>query len=218
MSEKITFAAEPRAVQGSSASRRLRREGIVPAVIYADGKKARQIQLPAHEFEMLLRHHTGESLLLDLHVKGAKPCMALLRDVQHHPVNGQVMHVDMQEVSAKKKLRVPISLELVGEPAGVAHEGGVLEHLLHSIEVECLPADLVEKVELDVSALKIGDSLSVSDIDLDTSRYSLLTAGDIAVAIVAAPRVADEDVAEEEGEEVAAEGEEMEEGEGSEEG
>lgn len=201
MSDKLTFAAEPRTSQGSGPVGRLRRDGKLPGVVYSAGQPGRPIQVDAHEFNLLLQHHTGESLLLDLHVTGEKPCMALLRDVQHHPVNGGVLHIDLHEVSAKSTLQVPVAVELVGEPVGVTQEGGVLEQLLHNIEISCLPADLVEKFTVDVSGLEIGSRISASDLALDPEKHTLITGAEVAVAMVTAPRVADEDEVDEEGEE-----------------
>jgi large subunit ribosomal protein L25 len=94
----------------------------------------------------------------------------LLQEVQHHPVTGRILHADFQEISMTEKLRVEIPVRLSGEPAGVTQQGGVLEHILRAIEVECLPGDIVEQFDVDVSALQIGDRLSVSDIKVDAAR------------------------------------------------
>jgi large subunit ribosomal protein L25 len=206
MSDAIKIEAKTRKEEGSSAARRLRRNGVLPAIVYGAGNDPGMIALNEHDFEQLLRHHASENLVIDLAVDGDKVKKVLLKDVQHHPVSGQVLHADFQEISMTEMLRVNIALELTGTPSGVSQQGGVLEHLLREVEVECLPADIVEEIEVDVSALNIGDSLAVEDLPIDTSKYTVLTAADIAVAAVAAPRVS---AAEEEEE---AEGEAAEEG------
>jgi large subunit ribosomal protein L25 len=118
--------------------------------------------------------------------------------VQHDALTGSVMHVDLQEVALNKKLRVEVPVELVGDAVGVL-QGGVLEHLLHSIEIECLPADIPEKVNVDVSRLGIGDMLFVKDILPDLSKFKILIDEDIGVAAVSEPKVIEEETAEGEG-------------------
>ena len=185
--------------KGSANVRRMRRAGLIPGVIYGDGGEAREVSLPQHEFKQMLHHHAGEQMMVALELDG-KDLSVLLKDVQHAPLSSDILHVDFQEVSLTKKLKVQIAIELVGEPEGVKTEGGVLDHTLYSVEVECLPGDILEKIEVDVSALKLGDVLTVKDIALDTSKYEILLDDDIAVASVLAPRVAVEG---EEGEEGA---------------
>jgi len=122
-----------------------------------------------------------------------------VKDVQHHPVTSDLLHVDLMRVTAGKPINVEIQLELVGEAEGVK-AGGTVDHVMHSISVECLPKDLVEKIEIDISEMEIGDALHVSDLGLGDKFKSLVDETAI-VATVAAPRAEEE---EEEGEEVAA--------------
>jgi large subunit ribosomal protein L25 len=179
----------------------MRHDGLIPGVIYSDGGEARSISLPTHEFEQMLHHHAGEQMMLQIELDG-KALSVLLKDVQHNMMTGGTIHVDLHEVSMTKKLRVQISIELIGEADGVKNEGGVLDHLLHSVEVECLPSDILEKIEVDVSALKIGDMLTVKDIEIDAAKYEISTEGDVGVASVSEPRVVEEPT-DEEGEEGA---------------
>lgn len=202
MAQEILVKAETRDESGSGAVKSLRKEGILPGIVYGSGKEAQMVQLNEHDFEQLLRHHAGESLIIDLTIGKDETKKVLLKDVQHHPVSGRILHVDFHEISMTEKLVVEIPVELTGEPEGVTQQGGVLEHLIREIEIECLPADIPELVEVDVSALMIGDSLSVEDINIDRSKITILTAPDVAVAAVAAPRVEEEPA-----EEGAAEGE-----------
>lgn len=186
--------------KGSPNARRMRRAGQVPGVIYGDGGEAREVSLSQHEFKQMFHHHAGEQMMVVLELDG-KELPVLLKDVQHAPMSGDILHVDFQEVSMTKKLKVQIALELTGEAEGVQTQGGVLDHTLYSVEVECLPGDILEKIEVDVSELKLGDVLTVKDINLDKSKYEILMDDDLAVASVLAPRVVVEE--EEEGEEGA---------------
>jgi large subunit ribosomal protein L25 len=199
--EDTKLIAKKRDLQGSANSRRLRKTGILPGVVYGAGKEATPIQLDMHGFEQLLHHHTSENVMVEIAVEGEGDVPVLVKAVQHHPVTGELMHVDLQKVAMDKPIQVEIELELVGDAVGVK-VGGTLEHIMHSIEVECLPGDLVEVIEVDVSGLKIGDSLHVSDLKVD-SKLTLLADEDAIVATVSEPRVEVEEV--EEGEEGAAE-------------
>jgi len=191
MVEQITIKARVREQTGPSAARRLRRSGRVPAVIYRAGKKARLLDLDAHELENILHHHTGENFVMDVDI-GGRPRKALLKEVQHDVVTGRPLHVDFYEVSMKERVHVTVALELSGEPLGVTQQGGVLEQLLHEVEVECLPGDIPESFSVDVSGLKIGQHITVGDLPIDTDKYGLITGADVVLAAVAAPRVQEE--------------------------
>jgi large subunit ribosomal protein L25 len=188
MKEEIKLPARARTEKGTKAVNRLRKSGYLPAVIYGlDAPKS--VALPMAAFETMQRHHTSESVMVTLDVEGDKAHQVLVREVQHHPLTGKPVHVDFYELSLTKSVRIALPLELTGTPVGVSRDGGVLEHLLREIEVECLPGDIIEQLELDVSALVIGDGLSVEDLPLDREKYHVITGKDIAVVSVAAPRV-----------------------------
>jgi len=189
----VKIVAQPREVKGAGA-RRLRRSGIVPAVVYGAGKGTRMIQLSAHDFDQALKGHRGEHMLMDLEVSGDMPLKVLLKEIQHHPVSHKVIHADFNEISMTKKLHIEIPIKLIGEPVGVIQQGGIMESIMRSIEVECLPTDIVEFFTLDVSGLHMGDSLLVTSIQLDPSKYTLLSSHDQAIVKVAVPK-AEEEVA-----------------------
>ena len=205
MADVTILNVDNRNESGTAAVRRLRRRGLVPGVVYSAGKEAAAIQLERHSFEQMLRHHASESMVLDLNLPGGASSKVLLKDVQHHPLTGSVMHVDFLEIAMDEVLRVDVAVALIGEPIGVTRDGGVLEQHLREIEVECLPAEIAESIEFDVSGLEIGDSVTVADLGLDPDKYRVITEGDISVANVVAPRVAAADE-EAEGEEGAEEG------------
>jgi len=194
MAQAVKISVAPRAAKGSSESRRLRRSGWFPGIVYGAGKDVQMVQVNEHEFRRSLHGHSSEHVLLDLDIQGQEMKKVLLQEVQHNSLTGKITHADFHEVSMTEKLRVEVGIHLVGLPVGVSQGGGVLEHLLREVEIECLPGDLMEVIEIDVSGLNIGDSLNVSDIKLDTSKYHIITHGELAVAMVAAP-TAVEDVA-----------------------
>ncbi|MFO7535557.1 MAG: 50S ribosomal protein L25 [Kiritimatiellia bacterium] len=201
MGKEIKVVANKRAKGGSSESRRLRVNGVVPAVIYNDKAESNPIQINGHDFTMLMRGHGNTSLLMTMDLDGVEK-KVLVREVQRHPVSGNLVHVDFFEVSMTKKMRVDLPLRFTGEPVGVTIGGGVLQHLLRMVTVECLPADLPEEVTIDVTNLVIGQSLSVGDIVLDP-KIALITAKDVAVATVTEQKV-EEEAKPAEGEVVAA--------------
>jgi len=187
MAQGIKVKALPRSGKGTSNNRRLRRSGMFPGVVYGAGKNPEMVQVNEHEFRKSLHGHASEHVLLDLEIEGGESKKVILKDVQHNALTSKITHVDFLEVSMTKKLRVEVRVHLVGTPAGVAQQGGVLEHLLREVEIECLPGDLMEAIDVDVSALNIGDNLTVADIKLDPARYQIITHGELAVAAVAAP-------------------------------
>ncbi len=188
MATAIKVVAEVRATAGSSAGRRLRRAGNFPGVVYGVGKTPVSIQLNEKIFKQALHGHASEHVMMDLDIPGVETKKVLLQEVQHHPITGQIVHADFHEISLTEKLRIEIPLHLVGDPVGVTQHGGVLETLLRAIEVECLPTDIVESFDVDVSALGIGDSLSAGRVPLDPAKFTLVTPADFAIASVSAPR------------------------------
>ena len=199
MAQAVKISVAPRALKGSSESRRLRRSGWFPGIVYGTGKETLMVQVNEHAFRKSLHGHSSEHVLLDLEVEGQDVKKVILQEVQHNSLSGKITHADFHEVSMTETLRVEVQIELVGTPIGVSLGGGVLEHLLREVEVECLPGDLMEVIEVDVSELNIGDSLTVADIKLDASKYEILTSGELAVAMVAAPTAVEEPAAAVEG-------------------
>ncbi len=202
--EDKKLIAKKRDLQGSSNARRLRDSGNLPGVVYGSGNEPVSVLVDLHDFEQILHHHASESMLIDIELEGEGDVAVLVKDVQHHPVTSDLVHVDLMRVQANKPIAVDIALELVGESAGVK-AGGILDHVMHSISVECLPADLTEGFDVDVSKLEIGQSLHVSDLNLG-DKYKLLVDDEAIVAAVHGPRAEEEEAEEgEEGAEGAAE-------------
>ncbi|MCL1856935.1 MAG: 50S ribosomal protein L25 [Kiritimatiellaeota bacterium] len=182
MAHEIKVNAELRHGSGSSAARRFRRAGAIPAVLAKTGGGSELLSLNAHAFEQMLSRHLSDFLMVTLDV-GGTGTMALLREVQRHGLTGKVIHADFSEVDTTKSIRVRIPVVLVGEPEGVRTQGGILEQMVREIDVMCLPQAIVEKFEVDVSALKLSESLMVRDIALGDG-FTVITHADVAVATV----------------------------------
>ena len=188
--ENTKLIAKKRDMRGSSNARRLRKGGSLPCVVYGEGKEAIAVQIETHAFEQLLHHHASETMITDIALEGAGDIQVLVKAVQRHPVTGDVIHVDLLKIVEGQVIQVDILLELIGEAVGVK-EGGVIEQVMHSIAIECLPQDLVESFNVDVSEMEIGDTVHISDLNLG-SKYRALVEEDAIVASVAEPRVEEE--------------------------
>lgn len=184
--DQIKIKASTRTEQGTAAVRRLRRDGMIPASVMSMNKGGTKlIKFDAHEFRMAMRGRSGKQLLVTLDLDG-QDVPALLREMQNDVLAGTPIHVDFSEVSLTQKVRVTVPLFLVGEATGVKLGGGVLEQVLRTVEVECLPTDIVEKFEVDVSSLGLDQTLFVRDLKLG-DKQTLVTRGEYAVAVVKAP-------------------------------
>jgi large subunit ribosomal protein L25 len=139
----------------------------------------------------LLSHAAGESLLVEVDIAGAGTKTALIQEVQHHPVSGKILHVDLHAVAMDEPITVEVTVEGVGEPVGVKTGGGVLQHSLRTLEIECLPGNLPEAIIVDVSKLAVGDSIHIRDLILPAGVKTLSDA-DLTVFAVSAPTVAEE--------------------------
>lgn len=159
--------AQARDQKGSSAARRIRNTGRVPCIIYGGGKEPSQISVDHDELMHKLEHEAFYSHILSVEVDG-KTEQALLRDVQRHPSKLRVLHADFQRVSATEKVHVQVPLHFIGEESapGVKVGGGLVSHLMSSVDVRCLPKDLPEFIEVDLSALELGQSVHLSDLKL----------------------------------------------------
>ncbi len=182
---QITLNASVRTEQGSKAAGRLRRAGKIPGVIKRMSGESTLIELDAHAYEMTMRGHHGDQLLMSIDLGGTQ-LSTILREVQHDVITGKVSHVDLGEIDMAQTLRVEIAIHVTGTPDGVKNGGGVLEQKLRSIHVDCLPADIVESFEIDVSALKVGESLLASQLTLG-DKYHVTTHKDSVIASVSAP-------------------------------
>ncbi len=165
MSQKFKLRAEIREETGTPVAKKLRRAGIIPGVIYGGGQRNYPVKVNLKEISDLLHEASSENVLVDLEVHGAKDPkkLVLIQAVQHDTLSGAVTHVDFQAVREDAELRATLPVHLNGEPAGVK-QGGLLEHQLHQMEITCLPKDLPETLEFDVSHMDVGEALHVGDV------------------------------------------------------
>ena len=184
--DQIRIKAEPRAEHGTGAVRRLRRTGMIPGSVMKMKKGGTElIKLPEHDFLMAIRGRTGKQLLVTLDMDG-KDVSVLLREMQNDVLKGTPIHVDFSEVSLSEKVRVTIPVRLVGEAVGVKIGGGVLEQVLRTVDIDCLPTDIPEKFDIDVSSLGLDQTMFVRDMKLD-DKFTVVTRGELALAVVKAP-------------------------------
>lgn len=163
--EEIFLDVEPRREIGKIAVKHLREKEFIPAIVYAKAKEPQAVKISRHEFLRLLHQHRLENVVVNLKTSPkskARPC--LIKEIQYEPVKGDIMHVDFNEISLTQSIKVKVLVVAKGEPQGVKLEGGSLEQILWEIEVECLPTDIPEKIEVDVSPLKIGEAIHIKDI------------------------------------------------------
>ena len=188
----IEVTATPRGVQGRGASRRLRHSGRVPAVLYGADKAPQNIELDHNELAQHLKHESFHASILSLSVEGEKH-QVLLRDVQMHPWRAQVLHVDFQRVARDRKIHMKVPLHFLNQEIapGVKTGGGAVNHVLSEIDVSCLPDDLPEFIEVDLSNLQLGHSIHLSELTLPKGVESTqLRGGDDAVVVtIVVPRV-----------------------------
>jgi large subunit ribosomal protein L25 len=179
---------ELRAQTGKGASKRLRREGKIPAILYG-ARAPEAITVDPRAVLRLIHGHEGSTQLLTLKVDGDSGArMAIIRDMQFDPVSERLVHVDLQEVAMDRAITVTVAVHPVGEPAGVREQQGVLNLVLHELQVSCLPGALPERIDADVSALMIGDVLTVAELAIPAGVRILNDPGQ-AVATVSPPRV-----------------------------
>jgi large subunit ribosomal protein L25 len=213
--ERVKLEAQERDVVGTTSAQKLRREGLIPGVIYGRGKKPHAIAVPERELRAALTGRAGLHAILDVTLSGQKTSHAsILKDYQVDPIRGHITHFDLHEVRLDQPITAQVSVELVGESPGVK-AGGVLSALVREVNVEALPLEVPEKIELDISGAEIGATLRVADL-VAPEGSTLLDDPDTVIVSVAAPRVeVEEEVPEElaegeeapEGEEPTAEGE-----------
>jgi large subunit ribosomal protein L25 len=183
--------AAPRAEFGSRGSRRLRRDGFVPGVVYGGGKEARAFQVADRDVRTVL---AGGQALFDLELEGSKAVPVVVKEQQLHPIRGNLEHIDLQEVKLDEAIQAEVAIELEGvETAPGVKGGGVLEHVTREITVEALPTDIPERIVADVSAMEINDTLQLSAVPVpDGVKFAADDPDEITIATLSPPRVEEE--------------------------
>jgi len=194
--KSVALKAYPRAQVQRAEVTKLRRAGRVPATIYGRQAKPQNLEINAKEISDLIHHSVSENLLVDLSVESdaRSKRLALVKEIQHHPIDGKVLHVDFHEVAENEKVTVQVPVETTGEAAGVKTGGGTLEHVLFKLKVRCLPKDLPEQIVIDVTALEIGKAVHLGEIKAPEG-VEILGDKHLTVVAVAAPRAEEEVVA-----------------------
>jgi large subunit ribosomal protein L25 len=212
--DREMLKVESRDAFGSRESRRLRRSGFVPGVLYGAGRDAQPFKVGAREIDVFL---SNGHALFDLQIEGSSAVPVVVKEQQRHPLRGQLLHIDCLEVKLDEAIQAEVALELLGiDDAPGVKEGGVLEHVTREITIEALPADIPEVIHADVSGMEIGDTLQLSMVPVpDGVTYAADDLEDVTVATLSPPRLEEEPEPEleEEAELVGEEGEEVPEGE-----
>jgi large subunit ribosomal protein L25 len=185
------LAAEGRTDTGKGAARRLRAAGRIPAVLYGPKADSRSITVEARALQLLFQKSAaGINTLIDLTLDGGKE-VVIVKELQREPVRGTYLHADFYTVDLAQKIEVSVPVHLVGKAPGVELGGGILDHPLREIELSCLPRAIPEQIEVDVSALQLGESIHVGELSLPEG-VEVLSDPELAVASVVAPRVEEE--------------------------
>jgi len=194
MAHQVKLKAQMRTVLGRNAIKKIKKEGLVPGVVYGSQAQPMALQVEARDLTNVLAHASSEHVLVELEIADSNQStnrLALIQEVQHHPLRRELLHVDFLAVSITEKITSEVPIEAVGDALGVRTFGGLLEYSLRTLEVECFPQDLPDIVRVDVSNLNIGESLHVRDIPLPTG-VEAITDGDLTVVSVVASRVGEE--------------------------
>ncbi len=200
--EEIILEAQLRQELGRSKVKDLREGGFIPAGVYGEGKNSQAVKVSHGELIRLVHQHRMETVVISLKVKDDKKSKAkscLIKEIQYDPVHGNIIHIDFNEISLTKAIKVNVPVVAKGEPVGVKQEGGSLEHILWELEVECLPTNIPKAIDVDVSQLKIGDSIHIKDIAVPEGVKILNDPGAIILS-VSAPMKEEAPVAPVEGE------------------
>lgn len=199
MATQVTLKAERRSESGKGTARKLRASGKLPAVVYGADFETLSLTLDTHETVQLFHSISVDNTLIQLKVEGeSKPLPTLIRDIQTHPFRDDILHVDFYRVQTGVTVELEVPLSLVGTPAGVRDQGGVLDQVFYELPVACIPSAIPEELELDVSALEIGDSLSVADLSIPDGVEVLLDEDRTLVAVGAPTTLASQDEDEDE--------------------
>jgi large subunit ribosomal protein L25 len=195
MANQVKLSARPRVEVGRNALSKVRARGAIPAVLYGARDAATNLEIDKKDIQNLLSRAVGENILVDLEIREGATVSnrtSLIQEVQHHPVRGEIIHVDFHAVSMTEEIDAEVVLEPEGEPVGVKTFGGLLQQSMRSLPIRCLPQNLPNLIVVDVSGLNIGESLHVRDIKLPPG-VAAVPDEDLTVFIVSEPTVAEEE-------------------------
>jgi large subunit ribosomal protein L25 len=187
MAQQANLTVSSRTISGKGAARTLRREGKVPGVIYGHGREAESVSVETAALKKMLVGISAATAIVDVTVDNRAPVKVLIREIQRDSLRpAEIIHLDLYEVRSDEEITLQVPVRLIGIPDGVRNFGGVLDHVLRELEIEVLPADIPEHVDLDVTALAIGHSLFVRDLQVPKAK--VLNDPDTPICTVVAPR------------------------------
>ncbi len=178
--------AQLRTPGGKNVNRRIRKAGKIPAVIYGRGKEPIVVSVDPITVKTILHSETGRNTIFTMSVDGTEQSNAMVKDYQLDPVHGNLIHVDFLQIAMDRLLELTVNVEIVGEAEGVKLDGGIMDIVTRSIEVECLPSDIPESIKVDVSALKINDYIRVKNLQTD-AKVKILTDPEVVVVTIVPP-------------------------------
>lgn len=170
-----------------NAARRVRVSGKIPAVVYGAGQDPVAVTVDPKVITKILHSESGHNTIFDLNVEGGAATKAMIVDWQHEPIKGKLLHIDLKRIAMDKPMRVSVPVQLVGTATGVKNQGGILEHVLREVEVECLPSDIPSHLDVDVSELAINSAIRISDLP-HSGKLKFLGEEDATVAHVTSVR------------------------------
>jgi ribosomal protein L25, Ctc-form len=187
---QVTLQGIKRELKTKGYLTELRKKGYVPAVYYAHGEENLFLAVPKNKLKPLV--FSPETYLIDLNIEGVGQKTCIIKEFQLDPVTDEIVHVDFHGLKAGEKINVEVAVHLIGTPIGVK-EGGIIQHSLHKIEIECLPTEIPDKIDVDVTHLKIGDALHVKDLNL--AQYRVLTNPEATIITIVPPALHKEEAA-----------------------
>jgi large subunit ribosomal protein L25 len=190
----VALTAQSRKGTGQGAARTLRRQALIPAVFYGPEVEPVHLSLNYRDLEKLIKTGAGENVIIDLAIETGESTLshrAMLKEIQLDPVKQTILHVDLYEISMDKKIEVEVPITLTGTAKGVSDEGGILQQVSRTLEISCLPDNIPDAFELDVTDLNIGDSLHVSDLKIPQD-IEVLVEGELTIATVVPPTKVEE--------------------------
>jgi large subunit ribosomal protein L25 len=186
MISDITVEASLRKKTGSAESRRLRSQGMIPAIVYGDKKDPLAVAVNTKQVTLILRSESGHNTIFKLQAPGQDDAIVMIKEWEIHPVTGKLAHADFYRISLTQKQHVSVPVHVVGEAPGVKTGGGILETHLRELEVECLPTEIPEHITIDVSHLNLGDHIMVKDLKV-SDKVRLMNSADQVIVAVSSP-------------------------------
>ena len=175
--------AQPRATRGKNEARRTRMSGRIPAVVYGAFKDPVSVSVNPKDVTKILRSKTGHNSIFDVDIEGVEKTPVIVADEQYDPIKGNLLHIDLRRIDLTRKLRLHIPIHVTGEAKGVKQQGGVLDVVTKSVEIECIPDDIPDQFDIDVTELMIGNAIRVAGLPVKEG-IRILTAGDAVIAHV----------------------------------